>query len=186
MEPVHNTLSEDIRTRTVELLNRRLAAAIDLHSRLKQAHWNVWRPTFIAVHPLSDKVAGEGENYSDLIAERAAGLRGIADGAVRSRRSALSSSPIPRASRTKTIRHSRSLRRSGRLGSRPATRSDSPRRSTAPIWPISSPKCCAASTIRCGSSNLMPRRIEPRGARCKGGAETFVGFCNISDHADIS
>ena len=127
MEPVHNTLSEDIRTRTVELLNRRLAAAIDLHSRLKQAHWNVWRPTFIAVHPLSDKVAGEGENYSDLIAERAAGLRGIADGAVRSRRSALSSSPIPRASRTKTIRHSRSLRRSGRLGSRPATRSDSPR-----------------------------------------------------------
>ena len=41
MHPTHNTLSENIRTHAVELLNKPLAAAIDLHGQLKQAHWNV-------------------------------------------------------------------------------------------------------------------------------------------------
>ncbi|MGD0642414.1 MAG: DNA starvation/stationary phase protection protein Dps [Roseiarcus sp.] len=82
MQPTHNTLSENIRTQTVELLNRHLAAAIDLHGQLKQAHWNVRGPAFIAVHELFDKVAGEAESYSDLIAERAAGLGGVAEGTV--------------------------------------------------------------------------------------------------------
>ncbi len=82
MHPTHNTLSENIRTQAVELLNRHLAAAIDLHGQLKQAHWNVRGPAFIAVHELFDKVAGEAESYSDLIAERAAGLGGVAEGTV--------------------------------------------------------------------------------------------------------
>jgi starvation-inducible DNA-binding protein len=82
MQPTHNTLSENIRTQAVELLNRHLAAAIDLHGQLKQAHWNVRGPAFIAVHELFDKVAGEAESYSDLIAERAAGLGGVAEGTV--------------------------------------------------------------------------------------------------------
>ena len=42
MHPTHNTLSENIRTQAVELLNRRLAAAIDLHGQLERAHCNVW------------------------------------------------------------------------------------------------------------------------------------------------
>jgi starvation-inducible DNA-binding protein len=82
MHPTHNTLSENIRTQAVELLNRHLAAAIDLHGQLKQAHWNVRGPTFIGVHELFDKVAGEAASYSDLIAERAAGLGGVAEGTV--------------------------------------------------------------------------------------------------------
>jgi starvation-inducible DNA-binding protein len=82
MHPTHNTLSENIRTQSVELLNRHLAAAIDLHGQLKQAHWNVRGPSFIGVHELFDKVAGEAEGYSDLIAERAAGLGGAAEGTV--------------------------------------------------------------------------------------------------------
>ena len=82
MHPTHNTLSENIRTQAVELLNTHLAAAIVLHGQLKQAHWNVRGPTFIAVHELFDKVAGEAESYSDLIAERAGGLGGIAEGTV--------------------------------------------------------------------------------------------------------
>ncbi|MFZ1962254.1 MAG: DNA starvation/stationary phase protection protein Dps [Roseiarcus sp.] len=82
MHPTHNTLSENIRTQAVELLNRHLAAAIDLHGQLKQAHWNVRGPTFIAVHELFDKVAGAAESYSDAIAERAAGLGGVAEGTV--------------------------------------------------------------------------------------------------------
>ncbi|MGA2487049.1 MAG: DNA starvation/stationary phase protection protein Dps [Roseiarcus sp.] len=82
MHPTHNTLSENVRTQSVELLNRHLAAAIDLHGQLKQAHWNVRGPSFIGVHELFDKVAGEADSYSDLIAERAAGLGGVAEGTV--------------------------------------------------------------------------------------------------------
>ena len=82
MHPTHNTLSENIRTQAVELLNRRLAAAIDLHGQLKQAHWNVRGPSFIGVHELFDRIAGEADSYSDLIAERAAGLGGVAEGTV--------------------------------------------------------------------------------------------------------
>jgi starvation-inducible DNA-binding protein len=82
MQPTRNTLSENIRTQSVELLNKHLAAAIDLHAQLKQAHWNVRGPGFIAIHELFDKVAAEAENYSDLIAERARGLGGTAHGTI--------------------------------------------------------------------------------------------------------
>jgi starvation-inducible DNA-binding protein len=82
MHPTHNTLSEEIRAQSIELLNKHLAAAIDLHGQVKQAHWNVRGPAFIAVHELFDKVSEEVENYSDLIAERAGGLGGIAQGGV--------------------------------------------------------------------------------------------------------
>jgi starvation-inducible DNA-binding protein len=37
MQPTHNTLSENIRAQSVELLNKHLAAAIDLHAQVKQA-----------------------------------------------------------------------------------------------------------------------------------------------------
>jgi starvation-inducible DNA-binding protein len=82
MQPTHNTLSENIRAQSVELLNKHLAAAIDLHAQLKQAHWNVTGPNFIAIHELFDKVSVEVEHYSDQIAERARGLGGIAQGTV--------------------------------------------------------------------------------------------------------
>jgi len=82
MHPTHNTLSEAIRAQSVELLNKHLAAAIDLHAQLKQAHWNVRGPGFIAIHELFDKVSVEIEKYSDLIAERAGGLGGTAHGTI--------------------------------------------------------------------------------------------------------
>ena len=77
-----NTLPEQIRSRSVALLNRHLAAAIDLHAQVKQAHWNVRGPTFIAIHELFDKVADAVEEYSDKIAERAGTLGGSAEGTV--------------------------------------------------------------------------------------------------------
>jgi starvation-inducible DNA-binding protein len=82
MQPTRNTLPENIRAQSVELLNKHLAAAIDLHAQMKQAHWNVRGPAFIAIHELFDKVSVEVENYSDLIAERARGLGGTAHGTV--------------------------------------------------------------------------------------------------------
>jgi starvation-inducible DNA-binding protein len=77
-----NTLPEQIRSRSVALLNRHLAAAIDLHAQVKQAHWNVRGPAFIAIHELFDKVADVVEGYSDKIAERAGTLGGTAEGTV--------------------------------------------------------------------------------------------------------
>jgi hypothetical protein len=56
MHQTHNTLSENIRTQSVALLNKQLAAAIYLHGQIKQAHWNVRGPNFIAIHQLFDKV----------------------------------------------------------------------------------------------------------------------------------
>jgi starvation-inducible DNA-binding protein len=82
MHKTHNTLSEQIRIQSVELLNKHLAAAIDLHAQVKQAHWNVRGPGFIAIHELFDRVSTEVENYSDMIAERAGGLGGTANGTI--------------------------------------------------------------------------------------------------------
>ena len=51
-----NDLSETIRANAIELLNARLADAIDLQTQTKQAHWNVKGPNFIALHELFDKI----------------------------------------------------------------------------------------------------------------------------------
>jgi len=82
MQKTHNTLSENIRGQAVDLLNRHLAAAIDLHAQVKQAHWNVRGPAFIAIHELFDKVSTEVEEFSDMLAERAGALGGTAHGTV--------------------------------------------------------------------------------------------------------
>ncbi len=82
MHQTHNTLSENIRMQSVAALNKQLAAAIDLHGQIKQAHWNVRGPAFIAIHQLFDKVAETALAASDLLAERAAGLGGTAEGTV--------------------------------------------------------------------------------------------------------
>jgi starvation-inducible DNA-binding protein len=82
LHPTRNTLPESMRTQSVEHLNRFLAAAIDLHAQLKQAHWNVRGPNFIAIHELFDKVSVQDEDFSYLIAERVGALGGVANGTV--------------------------------------------------------------------------------------------------------
>ena len=82
MQTTHNTLAEPIRVQSIELLNKHLAAAIDLHAQAKQAHWNVRGPGFIAIHELFDKVSEIVEDYSDMLAERAGGLGGTAHGTI--------------------------------------------------------------------------------------------------------
>ena len=80
MQSTHNTLGETIRAQSIEILNKHLAAAIDLHAQVKQAHWNVRGPGFIALHELFDRVSEEVEGFSDKLAERAGGLGGTAHG----------------------------------------------------------------------------------------------------------
>ena len=82
MHPTRNTLPESIRAQSVEMLNNHLAACIDLHGQVKQAHWNVRGPGFMAVHQLFDQVSEQVEIFSDQLAERAGGLGGIAQGTV--------------------------------------------------------------------------------------------------------
>jgi starvation-inducible DNA-binding protein len=78
-----NDLSSSIRERMIELLNARLADAIDLRTQLKVAHWNVKGPEFIALHKLFDEIVDDADEYVDLIAERAVQLGGVADGTAR-------------------------------------------------------------------------------------------------------
>ena len=78
-----NDLPADSRTQVAELLNRRLADAIDLQCQCKQAHWNVKGPQFIALHKLFDDVHAAVAEYVDLLAERVVQLGEVAAGSVR-------------------------------------------------------------------------------------------------------
>jgi starvation-inducible DNA-binding protein len=73
-------LSEKTRRNVILILNDRLADAIDLQSQVKQAHWNVKGPNFIALHELFDKIAENVEDHIDTIAERVTALGGRAHG----------------------------------------------------------------------------------------------------------
>ena len=54
-----NNLDEKTRQASVELLNARLADGIDLALAVKQAHWNLRGPQFIAIHELLDTFRAE-------------------------------------------------------------------------------------------------------------------------------
>src|ERR1700755_1269658 len=78
-----NDLPEELRVQLIELLNARLADALDLQTQTKQAHWNVKGPGFIALHELFDQVATDVTAYVDDIAERVVTLGGTAYGTAR-------------------------------------------------------------------------------------------------------
>jgi starvation-inducible DNA-binding protein len=76
----NNGLPEDLRVKMIEILNRRLADAIDLQLHSRQAYWNVKGTTFLSLREIFDKVAEEVGKYADLIAERIVQLGGKAEG----------------------------------------------------------------------------------------------------------
>jgi starvation-inducible DNA-binding protein len=79
--PRKNTvLHEEQQAKLIELLNRRLADAIDLQLQSRQAYWNVKGPHFMALRELFDKVAQGVEEYANLIAEHIVQLGGMAEG----------------------------------------------------------------------------------------------------------
>lgn len=75
----------DLTTRqeAIKLLNAQLADTFDMLSLVKQAHWNVKGPGFIALHTLFDELAAGLLGYVDMLAERVTALGGIAMGTVR-------------------------------------------------------------------------------------------------------
>jgi starvation-inducible DNA-binding protein len=75
-------LPEKSRRKLAELLNARLAEAIDLKLSAKHAHWNVKGPHFISLHELFDGLASALEGPIDEMAERITALGGTAEGTV--------------------------------------------------------------------------------------------------------
>jgi len=96
MHNTKNDLAKGNREKVIELLNARLADAIDLKTQAKQAHWNVKGHHFIGLHELFDQVATAVEAHVDLIAERATALGGTAMGTARvvAQKSTLSEYPL--------------------------------------------------------------------------------------------
>jgi starvation-inducible DNA-binding protein len=73
-------LASNTKSTVIEVLNARLADAIDLALATKQAHWNLKGPQFIAIHEMLDMFRGAIDLHVDTIAERVAQLDGIALG----------------------------------------------------------------------------------------------------------
>ena len=79
-------------TALVSTLDRHVATASDLASQLKQAHWAIVGPNFIALHELFDQQVTLVRGYIDEFAERIRALGGMPCGTVRS---AAASSELP-------------------------------------------------------------------------------------------
>ena len=65
-----NDLKSNAKTVAIDLLNARLADAIDLALLTKQAHWNIKGPQFIALHEMIDGFRTEIDGHVDTMAER--------------------------------------------------------------------------------------------------------------------
>ncbi|MEO0603142.1 MAG: DNA starvation/stationary phase protection protein Dps [Myxococcota bacterium] len=91
----------------VQVLNDRLADAVDLHWQAKQAHWNVKGESFIALHELFDSVATHLNSHADLLAERAVMMGGQAEGTIQiaASRTTLPLYPVQANDRREHVEH---------------------------------------------------------------------------------
>lgn len=73
-------LEDNARKTSIETLNARVSDSIALGLAIKQAHWNMKGPNFIAVHEFLDTVYGRVLEQTDVMAERVQILDGRAMG----------------------------------------------------------------------------------------------------------
>ena len=81
--PTRIDLAANIRTTVVNILSQTLASSLDLKTQTKQAHWNVKGLDFLQLHELFDEMAGELEEFIDMVAERITALGAVAKGTAR-------------------------------------------------------------------------------------------------------
>jgi starvation-inducible DNA-binding protein len=79
MYDTHTDLSISIREGVVPILQARLADSLDLFAQVRQAHWNVKGPHFMALYELFGKVAQIVQQQSDMLARRITALGARAD-----------------------------------------------------------------------------------------------------------
>lgn len=96
-------LPEEQQAKLIEILNRRLADAIDLQLQCKQAYWNVKGTTFLSLRELFDKIAREVEAYANLIAERIVQLVARGAAQVVAERSALDGHGLAKANHSEAL-----------------------------------------------------------------------------------
>ncbi|MBD3786230.1 MAG: DNA starvation/stationary phase protection protein Dps [Sphingomonadales bacterium] len=88
-------LEGNARMVAVEVLNHCLADEIALGLALKQAHWTMKGPNFIAVHELVDEIHARVQEQVDVIAERVQILDGTAMGTLEAVAKATEVKPYP-------------------------------------------------------------------------------------------
>ncbi len=95
MYATKNDLKSNTKKVSVEILNARLADAIDLALLTKQAHWNIKGPRFIALHEMIDGFRTEIDGHVDTMAERIVQLGGTALGTSQTVAKATTLPPYP-------------------------------------------------------------------------------------------
>jgi starvation-inducible DNA-binding protein len=93
--PSRLDLPADARGAVVQILNARLADAVDYALSLKQAHWNIKGRQFVALHEMLDTMHAEATEFGDLMAERSVMLGGQARGTLQTAAGATTLTPYP-------------------------------------------------------------------------------------------
>lgn len=74
MPHTYETLPENVKLHSAQVLQKVLYCAIDLNMQIKESHWSMHGREFLSVHRLFDEVAEAVEDTTDDIAERIAQL----------------------------------------------------------------------------------------------------------------
>ncbi|MCC6176334.1 MAG: DNA starvation/stationary phase protection protein Dps [Chloroflexi bacterium] len=88
-------LDEGLRSQLVASLNQNLANLTDLAAAYDQAHWNVAGPSFTQLHELFDRFSNDVREYTDVVAERAVTLGGVAHGTLQAAAERSTLPPFP-------------------------------------------------------------------------------------------
>jgi starvation-inducible DNA-binding protein len=82
-DPIRSTVAgmdQERTATTIDILQDRLVALVDLHLTLKHIHWNVVGMNFIAIHEMLDPQVDSARAQTDAVAERIATLGGVPTG----------------------------------------------------------------------------------------------------------